>query len=188
MLTTATLQSIFWPKATENKYLKEILTVLSAALLLSVSGQISIPMHPVPLTFQSVTVIFIGMALGARLGFYSVLTYIAAGFLGLPVFSSFYSAPAIFFAPDLGYIIGFLPAVVLSGFLAQMGFAKSILSSFIAGLLGTVIIFSLGIIVLVHYTGGFHQAVALGVMPFIISEPVKLLALSLFIPRLWKNG
>jgi biotin transport system substrate-specific component len=188
MLTSAALQSIFWPKSVENKYVKEILVVLGAAFLLSLSAQLSLPLHPVPLTFQSVTVIFIGMVLGARLGFYTVLTYIAAGCAGLPVFAHFYSGPAIFLDPTAGYILGFLPAAALSGFLAEKGFSKSFLSSFICALLGTIIIFSFGTIGLVNYTGGLHLAFMLGVKPFIITELVKLFALSLFIPHFWKHG
>lgn len=187
MLTTSTLQSIFWPKVQENVLFKKLILVFGAALLLSLSSQISVPLQPVPLTFQSITVILIGMALGARLGFYAVSTYLFAGCLGLPVFANFSGGLPVFFGPTAGYLIGFLPAAALSGFLAQQGFAKSILTSFISALLGTVLIFSLGIIVLAQYTGWYH-AFLLGVKPFIITELIKLLALALFIPRCWKHG
>lgn len=160
---------------------------MGTAILLSLSSQLSIPLQPVPLTFQSITVIFIGMALGTRLGFYAVSTYLFAGCLGLPVFANFSGGLHVFFGPTAGYLIGFLPAVALSGFLAQHGFAKSVFTSFISAVLGTVIIFSLGVIVLSQYTG-WHNAYVLGVKPFMVTEFIKLLALALFIPRCWKNG
>lgn len=187
MLTTSTPQSIFWPKSQENIFFKKLILVFSAAILLSLSSQLSIPLQPVPLTFQSITVIFIGMALGARLGFYAVSTYLFAGCLGLPVFANFSGGLPVFFGPTGGYLIGFLPAVALSGFLAQHGFAKSILTSFISAVFSTVLIFSLGLIVLAQYTG-WHHAYLLGLKPFIATEFVKLLVLALFIPRCWKNG
>ncbi len=187
MLTTSTLQSIFWPRTQENSFLKQLFIVLGGAILLSLSSQLSIPLQPVPLTFQSITVILLGMALGPRLGFYAVLSYLTAGFLGLPVFANFTGGLHVFFGPTAGYLMGFLPAAALSGFLAQQGFAKSVLTSFISALLGTVIIFSLGVIVLSHYTG-WHNAFLFGVKPFMLTELIKLSALALFIPRCWKNG
>lgn len=176
-------QSIFWPK--NNSFIKQTLLILSGVVLLALASRISIPFVPVPLTFQSATVVLIGMAYGARLGTSVIAAYLIAGFCGLPVFTDPFSGFAALKGPTLGYLLGFLPAAYLSGYLAQKGFAKNRVKSFIAACLGASIIFIFGVSVLAQMIG-WEKAIALGFMPFIISEPVKLLAVSLFIPRLWK--
>src|SRR5690242_8292142 len=100
---------------------KEFTIVLGAALFLALASQISIPLQPVPLTFQSVTVLLIGMALGPRLGGYAIAMYFIAGCLGLPVFANFSFGPQVFLGASGGYLMGFLPAAVVSGYLAQRG-------------------------------------------------------------------
>jgi biotin transport system substrate-specific component len=179
------LQSIFWPK--ENTLLKQIMLVISGVVLLAISAHIIIPLQPVPLTFQSAAVIFVGMVYGARLGACTLAAYLIAGASGLPVFANIPNETSYFFGHTAGYLIGFLPACAVSGYLAQKGWAKHILSSFIASCLGASIIFFFGIIVLSKFIG-WHDAVFLGLMPFIVTEPIKLFVISLVIPRFWKNG
>ena len=164
---SATLSpSLSWPR--------EFLMVVSAALFLAIASQISIPLQPVPLTFQSITVLLIGMGLGARLGGSAVALYLIAGSLGLPVFANFSAGLAPFMGPTGGYLIGFLPAAIISGYLTQQH------HKILGALLGTAIIFGLGFVYLSHMAGS-TQAWLLGVKPFLISEPIKLLILCLFV-------
>lgn len=179
----ASFQSIFWQIT--NTSLKEVLFVLLGVFLLSLSAHISIPLRPVPLTFQSATVILIGMLSGTRLGAYTILAYLAAGFSGLPVFAG-HLALGAFWGPSIGYLIGFLPAVALSGYLAERGWAQSVLKSFVATCLSAAVIFLFGISILTTFVG-LKKAVLLGLMPFVFTEPLKLLAISFLIPQFWKK-
>lgn len=178
------LQSILWPK--ENTLGKQTMLILAGILLLALASQLSIPLQPVPLTFQSATVILIGMACGVRLASSIIATYLIAGACGLPIFADLSGGIHHFFGPTGGYLIGFLPAAALSGYLAQKGFAKNILSSFITACLSVSVIFLLGTSVLAIFVG-WHQAMLLGVMPFVLSEPIKLIAVALLAPRFWEN-
>lgn len=178
------VQSIFWTKQTS--FIKQFLLILLGVLILAIASQISIPIEPVPLTFQSTTVILIGMTYGARKSVYVVLSYLLAGLFGLPVFTDFSSGMHVFLGPTSGYLLGFLPAAFLSGYLAEKGFGKNNLLSFIAACLGDSIIFGLGVMGLA-LSIGWEQAVALGLMPFIISELMKLLAMSYLVPSCWKK-
>ena len=171
----------------ESSAILQLLVVLGATLLLAFSAQLSIPLVPVPLTFQSVTVVFIGMILGARLGAYTVLTYWIAGCMGCPVFANFSAGFAVFLGPTGGYLIGFLPAAALGGFLASTGFIRSIGLSFISAVLSALIIFLFGFLVLSHFVG-VEKAWALGVKPFIFTETLKLILLAWAAPRFWKNA
>ncbi|MDX1901713.1 MAG: biotin transporter BioY [Gammaproteobacteria bacterium] len=163
-----------------NSFLQNTLVCLFGIVFLALAAHLVIPLQPVPLTFQSAAVILIGMTMGPRLAAATLSGYLVAGFLGLPVFASG-GIPG----PTLGYLIGFLPAAIFSGWLAQQGFAKNIALSFIASILGATIIFALGLPVLATFIG-WKAAIAAGLMPFIITEPLKLFAISLIIPRLWK--
>ncbi|MBX3709184.1 MAG: biotin transporter BioY [Gammaproteobacteria bacterium] len=180
----APMQSIFLKK--ENTTIKHILNILSGIIILSIASQLSIPLKPIPLTFQSATVILIGMAYGARNGSYVIIAYLLSGLCGLPVFANFSAGFSTLFDPSAGYLLGFLPAAFVSGYLSQKGWAKNIATSFIAACLGVSIIFSFGIIVLSQFIG-WKNAVTSGLVPFVLSEPIKLLAVSCLIPRLWKK-
>lgn len=170
-----------------NSYIKQLLIVLAGAILLAIASQISIPLQPIPLTFQSATVAFIGMALGARKGTYAVAAYLMAGFCGMPVFANFAFGPSALFGPSAGFLFGFLPGAFVAGYLAESGFARHRIASFVAALAAVSCIFGLGVAVLAT-TVGWHNAVTFGLMPFIGSEPFKLLAVAFVAPRFWKKN
>lgn len=182
---TTPMHNIFTIKS--NSFLKQLGLTIAGAFLLALAAQLSIPLTPVPITFQSATVIMIGLAVGPRQGAYIISTYLLAGALGLPVFADLGFGIANLFSPRAGYLLGFLPAVIASGYLAQRGFAKSILGSFIAAIAGASIIFACGISVLSLFVG-FNQAIMFGLMPFVSSEIVKLCAVAAVAPRFWKNS
>jgi biotin transport system substrate-specific component len=179
-----TQKSIIWTKYPH--FLQQSLLILAGAVLLAVISQLSVPLKPVPLTFQSATVLLIGMAYGERMGSYVILVYILAGIVGFPVFANYSSGPAELAGPTAGYVLGFLPAAFLSGYLAQRGWASHIATSFLAACLGACIIFSLGLVVLAQWVG-LKNAMILGLGPFIVSEIVKLAAVALFATQLWKK-
>jgi biotin transport system substrate-specific component len=178
----ASMDSIFWPR--ENNLYKQILLIFTGVIILALASQLSIPLKPIPLTFQSATVVLLGMTYGARNGAYVIAAYYIAGICGIPVFADFSFGIEKFFGPTSGYLIGFLPAAFLSGYLAQKGWSRNIISSFLAALLGVSIIFVLGVTVLSTFVG-WHHAILLGVMPFLLSESIKLIAVSSLIPKCW---
>jgi len=178
MYQTATRQSRL---LTTSSFLKQSLLCSFGIIFLAFAAHLIIPLQPVPLTFQSSAAIFLGMIMGPRLAAITLIGYFAAGLVGFPVF-----AAGAQFGPTMGYLIGFLPGALISGWLAENGMAKTILQSFIASIIGTVAIFACGLSVLAHFVG-WHQSIMLGLLPFIITEPLKLLAISLVAPHFWKN-
>jgi biotin transport system substrate-specific component len=87
--------------------------------LLAASAWISVPFYPVPLTMQTLAVLMIGGVLGPKLGTASVAGYLVLGLTGAPVFHGGLGGPAIFVGPTGGYLLGFLPAVLLMGLAAK---------------------------------------------------------------------
>jgi biotin transport system substrate-specific component len=179
-------ESIFCQKKT-NSSINLLLWLFFGVVTLAFASQISIPFHPVPLTFQSTTVILIGMIFGSRHATYIVCTYLFAGMCGLPVFADFSGGIQVLFGPTSGYLFGFLPAAFLSGYLTQKGCLDHILTGFIAACFCDSIIFALGVTILALFIG-WKSAIIFGFTPFVISEIIKLLAVSYLVTRFWKKS
>lgn len=162
--------------------LKQIFLVVLGTLILAISAQVSIPFGPVPCTLQTAAVLLIGMSYGARLGAYTVGSYLFTGACGLPVFINMSSG---LFGSTIGYLIGFVPAAMLSGYLLQNGWARTTFTSFMAAIVADVIIFLFGYIGLVGFVG-WEKAYLFGVKPFLITETLKLGTVALIAPRFWK--
>jgi biotin transport system substrate-specific component len=177
------LQSTVWSNT--SSILKQVLLVAMGVFILAISAQISIPLEPVPLTFQSATVILLGMIYGPRLGAYIVATYLAVGAAGLPVFSNMSFGLSVLTGATAGYLIGFLPAAICTGYLAQNGWARNAFTSFMAATIGASIVFIYGVVGLAVFIG-FSKAYTLGVEPFLITETLKLGMVALIAPRFWK--
>jgi biotin transport system substrate-specific component len=90
------------------------LALLGSAVL-AASAQVVLPAWPVPATLQSLAVLLLGAAGGARLGMAAVGLYLIEGALGLPVFAGGGAGPAALAGPTGGYLLGFLPAAWLAG-------------------------------------------------------------------------
>jgi len=181
-----TLQNVILVR--EDSLLRKFLLGLAGVIVLVIASQISVPLTPVPLTFQSATVVLLGMAYGPRYGTYIILSYLAAGgALCLPVFADYSAGPHVILGPSGGYLLGFIPAAFISGYLARMGFARNIFLSFIAACGGTIVIFALGLLQLSHFLG-WHGAMTFGLLPFVGPELIKLVAVAAMIPRLWKKN
>lgn len=177
------MQSIFW---TNHAYriLYYVMLIIAGAGFLAIASQVAIPMRPVPMTLQTFAVMFIAMTYGWRLGFGSVLIYLLLGAAGVGVFSGLSSGADIVYTS--GYLFGFLPAVLLGGFLVQRGWGRNAFTVGLATLLGFVIIFAFGLLVLSFYIG-WKAALISGLLPFLPGEAVKLLVLSVIVPFFWKK-
>lgn len=95
--------------------------VVSFAALMALCAQVAVPMVPVPITLQTFAVLLAGVMLGPRWGVASVLLYLAAAVIGLPVLSDAASGIARFTGPTAGYLLAFIPAALLAGWLARNG-------------------------------------------------------------------
>ena len=115
----------------QSKIIKNVFIALIGTILLAISSKIKIPFYPVPMTMQTLVVLFLGVALGWKLGVATVSLYLFEGIIGLPVFSG---SPekgvgiVYFSGPTMGYLIGFLFTVFFAGFFK---FNKNLLVKFI---------------------------------------------------------
>ena len=105
-------------KTTEKEFLKSTFLVLSGVVFLSIMSQLIIPLYftPVPISLGSFGVILMALLYGRKLGTATVLSYVAAGSLGAPIFAGFKAGSL--FSPTGGYILGYIAATVILGFLS----------------------------------------------------------------------
>ena len=167
-----------------NSNLINILLALFGTLLLAISSKVQVPFWPVPMTMQTYVIFLIGMTYGVRFSFATVALYLFEGAAGLPVFASG-GGIAYLIGPTAGYLYGMLFASVAISYLANLGFSKTYVKATLSLLVGSIVIFSIGIIYLGSIIG-YQKAIAVGLLPFIPSELFKIaLAVSL-IPTIHK--
>ena len=166
---------------------RDLLLVVFGGLFVAAFAQIVIPLPftPVPLTGQTFAVLLVGAALGSRRGAASLGLYTLAGAFGLPFFAAGKSGLAYIVGPTLGYLIGFVLAAWVVGLLAERGLERSIHTSILPFLAGTVIIYVCGAGWLAVLFGA-QKALALGVLPFLVGDAIKLALAGVALPAAWK--
>lgn len=154
----------------------KVAAVIGGVLLLSLSSYIAIPMVPVPITLQTLVVTLIGALYGWRLGALTIVLWLVAGALGLPVLADGSSGLQKFMGPTAGYLFAFPLAGALTGWLVQQGWnGTKLFRAFLAMLAGTALCLLFGAVWLA-FTIGAEKALVHGVMPFLIGGVIKSIA------------
>jgi biotin transport system substrate-specific component len=115
----------------QSKILKNVFIILMGTVLLAISSKIKIPFYPVPMTMQTMVVLFLGITLGWKLGLATISLYLFEGIIGIPVFSGTpeKGVGIIYFTgPTMGYLIGFLFTVYFAG---SLNFSKNLFIKFL---------------------------------------------------------
>ena len=169
----------------EKETLKNILLVLGGVAFLSLMSQVIIPLPftPVPISLGTFGVTLMALLYGRKLGTATILSYDAAGSLGAPIFAGFKSGSL--FSPTGGYILGYIVATIILGYLSDKGVTKSYVKTFLSLLLSSAIILTLGSIVLSLFLPG-KNAFMVGVLPFLPGDAIKSTTITLLLPTLWK--
>ena len=159
-----------------NSLTVNLIIAFSGSLLLALLARLTVPIpfSPVPITGQTLGILFLGGVLGSRIGTLSVIMYIFEGLIGLQVFAGGTMGFLYLLGPTGGYLIGFIPAVYLVGYLSERGWANSLTSAFMIMIIGTLIIFLFGISWLA-VTAGFGTALSIGLYPYIPGAIIKII-------------
>jgi biotin transport system substrate-specific component len=158
--------------------------VVGFAVALALASQVAIPIPgtPVPITLQPLAVVLAGMWLGPVAGAASMVLYLIAGAIGLPVFSP-YGAPGLarFVGPTGGYLFAYPVAAFVAGTLARR--MQSLSGRWIAGMAGSAVLLLGGFAQLAVITGSFTQALPLAIHPFVPLDAVKAFIAALLVPK-----
>jgi biotin transport system substrate-specific component len=176
-----------WPVAADANLIRNLTLAIIGSLIVALAAQINVPMIPVPMTLQTLAVLAIGAAYGSKLGAGTLALYAVEGVSGLPVFAEMNSL----FKPDgtmiasIGYIVGFIPAAYVVGWLAERGWDRNPLKLIIACLLGAAILYIPGLLWLNTLIGDWNVTIAEGLSKFILGDVIKAVVAALGIPAAW---
>jgi biotin transport system substrate-specific component len=165
---------------------RDVALVGGAAALVGLAAQVAVPLPftPVPLTLQTFAVLLAAAALGPVRGSVAMASYAVAGFAGLPWFAQHQSGWGL---PSSGYVLGFVLAAAVVGAFARRGADRTFART--AGLMvvGNVVIYAAGVPWLMAWSGiGLGRAVALGVLPFLVGDCIKIALAAGLLPAAWR--
>ncbi|WP_328317492.1 biotin transporter BioY [Streptomyces sp. NBC_00388] len=165
---------------------RDIALVLGGAALTGIAAQIAVPVpgSPVPVTGQTFAALLVGASLGARRGFLSLAVYALVGAAGMPWFAGGTAGAG---GATFGYVLGMLLASAVVGALARRGGDRSVLRTAGTMVLGSVIIYAVGVPYLALTTGiSASAAIAAGLVPFLIGDALKAALAMGALPSAWK--
>lgn len=171
--------------------LRDGLLIIGFSLFTAICAHISFPLPgtPVPVTLQTLAVLLTGTTLGSRRGGLALLLYLAEGAAGLPVFSPIPAGPgglAALIGITAGYLWAFPIAAFVTGWLCERKLDRSFLTSALAMLPSTLIIYLIGVswlAVALHL--GALAAIKAGMLPFLPGDLVKLVIAAALLPAAW---
>ncbi len=176
--------------------IRHIVLICVGAAFIALTANLTfwLPGNPVPITGQTLSVLVVGGALGLRRGAMSVALYLLLG-LFLPIYAGqahglgtivgVRSSGLVLGAPG-GYLVGFLFAAALIGWLAELGWDRHVRGAVAAMILGEVVIYAIGVpwlAVAAHLSP--EDAISKGFMPFVVGDAIKLAIAAGIFPLAW---
>lgn len=165
---------------------REVALVVGGAALTGLAAQIAVPVpgSPVPVTGQTFAALLVGAAFGARRSFLSLALYALVGMAGVPWFANGTSGAG---GASFGYVLGMLLAATVVGALARRGADRSAWRTAATMVLGSAIVYGVGVPYLALSTGmSLGAAVAAGLTPFLIGDALKAALAMGVLPAAWK--
>jgi biotin transport system substrate-specific component len=183
---TKTYADVVRPTARELALTYDAALILGGSLIVALSAQLTVrlPFSPVPITGQTLAVLLVGALLGSRRGAMSLAAYWLQGTAGLPVFAGGGSGPAYALGPTGGYLVGFVAAAFVTGWLAERGWDRHLITAALAMAAGSLAIYACGVTWLSAYVG--ERALALGLLPFLAGDMFKIALATALLPAGWK--
>ncbi|MBV9229671.1 MAG: biotin transporter BioY [Chloroflexi bacterium] len=167
--------------------LRDALLVVGFSALIALCARlhIDLPFTPVPITLQPLAVVLAGAALGSRRGALAMLLYLAEGASGLPVFARG-GGPLYLVGPTAGYLWSYPIAAFVVGLLCERGLDRNFLTSVLAMLPGSLIIYAVGVpwLAVTTHIDLYHAFLA-GMVPFFVGDLIKLLVAAALLPTAW---
>jgi biotin transport system substrate-specific component len=182
----ATLRLAVFPRA---GLLADLLLIVLGAGLVAAAAQISVglPFTPVPITGQTFAVVLVGASLGAVRGAASLSLYVFLGLVGAPVYAHHAHGWEIVKGATGGYLVGFVVAATVTGWLAERRWDRRFASSVTVMLTGNVIIYLFGLPWLAHVLHtGLDDTLTDGLYPFVPGDIFKLYLAAAVLPAAWR--
>ena len=164
----------------------DVVLVLVGVVLTALAAQVQIPALPVPFTLQTLAVLVIGATYGSSRGAITMGAYAVVGVLGFPVFAGGASGIAVIFGATGGFLLGFIFAAALIGRLAELNWSSDALKMFVSYVLGSAVIYAIGVPVLAMSAFASDLVAAMTYMlPYLIWDAVKAVIAAALLPTAW---
>ncbi|MCP1110048.1 biotin transport system substrate-specific component [Lachnospiraceae bacterium PF1-21] len=156
-----------------------LIALITAVTCILAPLSIPIPISPVPISLTNLVLLISVYLLDVKSATISYLAYLLLGLVGLPIFSGFSGGAHKLAGPTGGYLIGFIPFVIICGL--SVKYLKNRALIFCAFMLATIVAYAFGTLWLAQSLEiGFIEGLAIGVFPYIIGDVTKcILALML---------
>jgi biotin transport system substrate-specific component len=179
--------AMFRPAARGQALVYDFMLVIGATIAIALSAQLALPVpfSPVPITMQTLAVLLTGALLGSRLGALAILAYLFEGAAGLPVFANAHGGLVHLFGPTGGYLLGFVPAAGITGYLTERRGKTSWQITLLIMTVGTLVIFICGLGWLSFFTTG-SELFFLGLYPYLPGAFFKIIIASLLYMSGWQ--
>ncbi len=159
---------------------KQIILGLMASIALALCAKIQfyLSISPVPFVMQNTLLLFFAAGLGRKGALAMVLAFLGQGAFGLPVFAGGVGGLAILLGPAGGYLVGYAVAAFCVAWLQEKRDCHSSRTLFIDIALGGFVIYFFGALHLATFLGGLSKAIVVGVIPFVLTDLIKVAALT----------
>ena len=183
MNSVTSVNPILVDRIIPRKLTTDFALVFLGITLTAVAAQLQIPASPVPFTFQTLTVLLIGATYGKARASITMLGYVLLGALGLPIFAGGAAGVEKLFGATGGFLVGFIVAAYLTGYLAELNWSSKSLKMFASFVLGSAVIYLIGIPVLALVAFGSDlTAATLFMLPYMIWDAVKAVLAAAIVP------
>ena len=164
----------------------DVALVLVGVILTALAAQVQIPALPVPFTLQTLAVLVIGATYGSSRGAITMGAYAIVGVLGFPVFAGGASGVAVILGATGGFLLGFIFAAALIGRLAELNWSSDAIRMFVSYVLGSVVIYAIGVPVLaISAFASDLVAATTYMLPYLIWDAVKAVIAAALLPTAW---
>ena len=182
----ATLRLAVFPR---SGLLTDVVLVVAGAALVALAAQWQIKLWftPVPITGQTFAVLLVGASLGWLRGGASLLLYFLVGLAGAPIYAGGEGGWEWVEGATGGYLVGFIFAAALTGWLAQRRWDRHFSSAVAAMLTASVVIYACGLPWLAHVANlGLEDTLEAGLYPFVVGDLLKLYLAGALLPVAWR--
>ncbi len=156
------------------------------AALTAVCAQITIPIGTVPISLSLLPPLLCAALLRPRYAVLSMAVYLLMGLCGLPVFSGMSGGPGKLFGVTGGYILGYIPCVLLASILIHRAW-DSIILKCTAMALGVIVCYVFGTVWFMVIRGtDLMSTLSICVFPFLPFDALKILLAAFLSDRLEK--
>jgi biotin transport system substrate-specific component len=190
MIAGMTVADLVRPSEKRLAWLYDAALIVGGSIVIALFAQIAVG-GPVPITGQTFAVLMVGALLGPRRGVLCVLTYLAEGLAGVPVFAQGAGGPAVLLGPRGGYLIGFVAVAYVVGALAHRGWDRRAATTVLAMLAGNIALYVCGLTWLFLLAHVFARplgggVLAVGLYPFLAGDVLKIALAAALLPSGWK--